>query len=100
MRALTAERTALKGAHLGLRPPASPIPPISWNDWQVVERAKGFHVARESSTGNAVEFLRNEVGQVKVFRKQAAAAAACAKANFDVQAKRLAAEPMLGGRVS
>lgn len=93
----TAERSARKGAALGLRLPGAAIPPISWNAWQVVERAHGFHVSRESGSGIVTEFLRNEVGGLKVFRKRPLADAACAKANFTVTAQRLSADPMLGG---
>lgn len=100
MKAATVERTARKGASLGLRLPSAAVPPISWNAWQVVERANGFHVSRESGSGTATEFLRNEVGGVKVFRKRALATAACAQANFTATAQRLSREPLLAGRAS
>lgn len=78
------------------RLPSAPVPPITWQAWQVVDRAKGFHVAREADSG-AVEFLRNEVHGVKVFRKRGPAEAACAQANFTATAQRLSAEPLFRG---
>jgi hypothetical protein len=82
-------------AGLRLRPGTAPA--VVWQAWQVTARAKGFHVSRESITGAQREFLRNEVSQVRVFRKLEKAQAACAQANFTTAAERLSAEPLLGG---
>ena len=83
---------------IGLRLPASSIPAVAWGRWEVVPRAKGFHVSRESANGTRTEALTNEVGRIKVFRKHALAATACAQANFKADAERLSAEPMLSGK--
>jgi hypothetical protein len=91
-----AQASASPARSLGLRLPAWTIPTISWAPWQVVDRAHGFHVSRESIGGTAREFLRNEVGDVKVFRKAHLATAACAAANFTSTAETLSAEPLLG----
>lgn len=88
---------ARTGAALGLRLPAGAIPPISWGAWTVVPRANGFHVSRESIGGTRTEFVRNEVGGVKVFRKRHLADLACTQATFTTQAEQLSAEPLLGG---
>jgi hypothetical protein len=88
---------ARAGAALGLRLPPACVPTISWSAWTVVDRTHGFHVSRESAGGTAREFLRNEVGDVKVFRKHHLAATACAAANFSSTAETLSAEPLLGG---
>ena len=55
--------------------------PDAWKPWQVVPRALGFHVSRETESGAAREFLRNEVRGVKVFRKRELADAARNAAN-------------------
>lgn len=65
-------------AIIALVPPATPA---TWTAWQVVRRERGFHVSRATTSGDATEFLRNEVRQVKFFRKRACAQAACDKAN-------------------
>lgn len=54
----------------GLRLPAAQVPSVVWTPWQVVTRAHGFHVSRESISGAHTEFARNEVRAVKVFRSQ------------------------------
>lgn len=100
IRAGTPGGAAEAPAYLGLRLPPNAIPPISWAAWEVVERAHGFHVSRESIGGTRTEFLRNEVGDIKIFRKRSLADVACAGANFTVTAERLAAEPLLGGRTA
>lgn len=68
------------GAPLGLRLPPASLPAVAWSPWQVVDREHGFHVSRESGSGASVDFLRNEVREVKIFRKRELALAACAKA--------------------
>jgi hypothetical protein len=85
---------------LGLRLPASAIPAVSWLPWAVVPRGHGFHVSREAASGDKVEFLRNEVRAVKVFRSELAATKACEQANFTAKAERLSREPLLGGAAS
>jgi hypothetical protein len=65
---------------LGLRlPPQPPATPagVTWKPWQVNDRAQGHHVSREAADGSAHEFVRNEVGAVKVFRKRDLAQAVC-----------------------
>jgi len=89
-------RAQRSAAPLGFRLPPPPAPAVSGEPWQVVERANGFHVSRESGSG-ATEFLRNEVRAVKVFRKRELAQAACAQANFTAEAARLSREPLMGG---
>jgi hypothetical protein len=86
--------------------PASPVPgmrlpPVARSaggaQWQVTDRANGFHVSREADDGRT-ETLNNEVGKIRIFRKRMLAEQACAAANFDVTATRLKAEPLLGGQ--
>lgn len=52
-----------------------------WKPWEVVPRARGFHVSRESSDGQQHEFLLNSVRKVTIFRSPQLAAQACDKAN-------------------
>jgi hypothetical protein len=68
-------------APLGFRLPPAGVPTVSWLPWQVVERTNGFAVSRESVSGTAREWVRNEVRKAKVFRKRELAQAACDKAN-------------------
>jgi hypothetical protein len=96
----TAATQSRARAPLGLRLPPSAIPAVSWLPWTVVPRAHGFHVSREAAAGGKVEFLRNEVRAVKVFRSEAAAVKACRQANFTANAERLNREPLLSGRAS
>lgn len=74
-------RHPLTGRPLGLRLPRTTIPAVVWCAWQVVERANGFHVSRESISGARTEALENAVGRTKVFRRRELALAACASAN-------------------
>lgn len=47
--------------------------------WRSVERARGFHVSRE--TQGRTEFLLNEVRRVRIFRKPETAQQAADRAN-------------------
>lgn len=76
---------------LGLRLAPADKPAIAWNPWQVVPRAKGYHVSRESASGAHTEALTNQVGRTKVFRSRMLAEQACAHHNFKATAEALSA---------
>jgi hypothetical protein len=63
--------------------------------WQVIAHARGWHVSRETLDAARPEFLLNEVHRVRIFRSLGSAIQACALANFEADASRLATEPLL-----
>ena len=68
---------------LGLRLPRAMVPATTWGPWQVVARANGFHVSRESANDQRTEAHLNAVGRTMIFRRRELADAACAKLNAE-----------------
>jgi hypothetical protein len=60
-----------------IAPAAAP----QWRAWEVVKRARGWHVSRETKDGAKHEFVLNEVRRVRIFRSVESAIAACNSAN-------------------
>ncbi len=90
----------LAGSHQAADQGAPSSISVTWKPWAVVPRARGFHVSRETESGDSREFLRNEVRAVKVFRKRELADAACAAANDDGTRELLDFERRLVGAQS
>jgi hypothetical protein len=70
----------------GLRLPVggsaiAPAAPAEWRAWEVVKRARGWHVSRETRDGSKREFVLNEVRRVRIFRNVESAITACNSAN-------------------
>jgi hypothetical protein len=58
-----------------------PEPALQWKPREVVKRARGWHVSRETRDGQKTEFVLNEVRRVCIFRRLETAIAACVAAN-------------------
>jgi hypothetical protein len=72
----------LLAQHIQTRAQCVATPQIAWLPWQVIAKDNGtFFVARESGGGSHRQFIKNAVGKATIFRRQATAEAACAKAN-------------------